>query len=93
MLNLNDKRVKTVKKLILLAALLALPGCSTVAKIADYGAAANDEAVNTSVFTICQAASVGAIRRHFDTEDKVQTWQDLCSAGEAFKPTPPSPQP
>lgn len=68
-------------------------GCSTIERIADYGAAANDEAVDTSVFTLCQAASIGSIRRKFDTQDKVETWQNLCSVEKEFKPTPPNPQP
>lgn len=55
-------------------------------RIADYGAAANSAAVESSVFTLCQGASIGAIRRYFDSPEKVDSWRRLCNDTTEFKP-------
>ena len=74
------------KTLIALAVIAALSGCSTIGRIVDYGAAANSEAVEASVFTICEGASIGSIRRQFVTPDQVKVWRELCDASTEFSP-------
>ena len=71
-----------------IAILMVLGGCSTIERIVDYGAVANTKAVESSVFTICSGASIGAIRRQFDTQDKVETWKKLCNSENSFEPRP-----
>lgn len=76
-----------MRLLLVSVAMLFLSGCAVLGRIADYGAAANTEAVETSVFTICNGASIGAIRRQFDTPEKVQTWKTLCADDTDFSPS------
>lgn len=73
---------------IVVMSLLSLSGCTTISRIVDYGASANTEAVEASVFTICEGASVGSIRREFDTPEKVDVWKRLCSSEGVFTPNP-----
>jgi len=64
--------------LIISCCLLFMTGCSSVMRVVGYGSAANDAAVESSIFTICSGASVGAIRREFATAEKLETWERLC---------------
>ena len=68
------------------AALLTLSGCSTIAKFTGVAAGVNDEALNAAEFTICQAASVGSIRRHYGDADKAKVWAELCNSTDTFTP-------
>ncbi len=74
------------KILIMALSVAMLSGCSTLARIVDYGAAANSEAVEASVFTLCEGASVGSIRRQFTTAEEVETWKRLCNSKTEFSP-------
>ena len=71
-----------MKILILLPLLLS--GCSIVDKAVVVGAKANDELVDGSITTICNAASVGSIKRKFNTKQMKDVWNELC-ATEDFK--------
>lgn len=64
--------------------LLTLPGCAQLGPLVNRGAEANDRAVQAAEFTICNAASVGSIRRAYG--DRVSVWQDLCARGGEFAP-------
>lgn len=75
-----------MRLLIAIIVLLSVSGCSTIQKLTDYAAAANDEAVTSAEFTICNAASVGSIKRKFNTADKVKTWKELCNDKTDFEP-------
>lgn len=80
-----------MKRNIFLAAIavfiiLTLSGCATVNRVLDFGAAVNDEAVDSAQFTLCNAASIGSIRREFDTPEKVETWKRLCANDTDFTP-------
>lgn len=78
-----------MKKLIylpLLASVLLIGGCSTIKRVTGLAASTNDEAVSTAKFTLCNAASVGSIKRQFDTPEKVQTWKELCNDQTDFEP-------
>jgi len=79
MIKVSQLGVINVKKLFIVAVfLLFMTGCSSVMRVVGYGSAANDAAVESSIFTICSGASVGAIRREFYTPEKLETWQRLC---------------
>lgn len=73
-------------KILILAVSLLLSGCSTISRILDYGAAANEEAVKSSIFVVCNGASIGAVKRTFDTPEKVETWKQLCQSDTEFTP-------
>lgn len=73
------RRVVTVLLIMVITMLLiSLSGCSSISRLVTYGAYANDEAVKSAVFTLCNGASIGSIKREFDTDKKLQTWRDLC---------------
>lgn len=63
---------------------LLLSGCSMLDKAVDVGAKANDELVDNSITTICNIASVGSIKRKFNTKQMKDIWNELC-ATEDFK--------
>ena len=73
-------------KIIIVSSIFMLSGCSTVGKIASYAAQANDDALTSAEFTICNAASVGSIKRKFNTPEKVEVWKELCNDRSNFEP-------
>lgn len=75
-----------IKIIAALIIILTLTGCSTVSRFAGIAASTNDDAVTTAKFTLCNAASVGSIKRQFDTPEKVQTWKELCNDKTDFEP-------
>lgn len=62
-----------------------LTGCAALQTLTGKAATVNDEALNTAEWTICYAASIGAIRRKYSTPEKAKVWRELCSTGE-FSP-------
>lgn len=69
-----------MKKLILAVTMaITLSGCTAVGSIAQKGATANDSIVDAAIFTLCQGASIGAIKRRFDTPEKATTLSKLCT--------------
>lgn len=66
---------------------LTLSGCSAITRMAEKGATANDEAVSIAMFTLCQGASVGAIKREFNTAERAEIWAKLCDKSTALLPT------
>ena len=61
-------------------------GCadSTRETIASEGARAYDQALETSEFVICQAASVGSvIRRYGKSEADAKAWRQICLGAQA----------
>lgn len=69
---------KTLVAIAIAGVLSSVAACSTIQKIADYGADANDELVKDSKFVLCKGASIGAILREFDTRDKAEGWLKIC---------------
>lgn len=57
---------------------LSLSACSAFDKVIDKGAEANDEAIRVSLTTICQGASVGSVKRQFNTPELVKLYNQLC---------------
>ena len=60
--------------------LLVLQGCSTlIDQFVRAEEKINHDAVEASIFTLCEMASVGAIRKEFKTAERISAWQNLCS--------------
>lgn len=80
-------------KAVAVAVLLILSGCASQPglniaseRAVVVGRELNDEAINVSVFTICEGASVGAVRRKFGDEEGAMIWKLLCAAKAFFSP-------
>lgn len=56
--------------------LFTLSGCSATVAVVEKGAEINDSALEAAEFTICQAASIGAIQRRYG--DSPERWNALC---------------
>ena len=72
---------------LLVAALLVLTisvlsGCAEVAAfrsgVATHGSDAADQALETTLWALCNASPVGAINRRFKTQDEIEAYQRLC---------------
>lgn len=64
-----------LRSAILIAALALLGGCASVIQRA---AEANDSALESAEWTICNGASVGSIRRAYGSADRAAVWRQLC---------------
>lgn len=72
-------------RLFCLALVLLLPACAEYTAATNAikvgGAAAYDHALSEAEFVICNAASVGSVRRRYGaTQEMAETWHKLCSA-------------
>lgn len=74
--------------LIIFCIASALNGCAEARvikkSVAEHGASAADEALETAVWTICNGTSIGAVSRYFNTPKKAQVWRDLCPQASDF---------
>ena len=52
----------------------------------DKAAQANDEALKAAEFTVCQGASVGSVKRRFNTDELSKLWRKLCDQEQGFTP-------
>ncbi len=59
--------------------MLLLSGCGTLGDVVQTGREANDTAVDAAIFTLCEGASVGSIRREFGA--RANDWEALCDDG------------
>lgn len=73
-------------KILVLGLCVALSGCTAAAGLVEKAADVNDEAIRSAEFTICSGASIGAVRRQYDTTDKVAAWRKLCLKDESDAP-------
>ena len=78
--------MKTMLKVLLIAAIGLLLGCSGISTVKTKGAEINDEALENALFFVCKGASVGSIRRRFDTIEEAETWLELCQDNGQFTP-------
>lgn len=67
-------------------------GCSEVdpyiKKAVDTAAELNDTQLERSKWFICYGASVGSVRRNYETPEKAELWRDFCDAQyDVFVPT------
>jgi hypothetical protein len=57
-------------------------GCAEIAAfksgIAEHGADASDEALETALWTICKATPVGAVKRKFKSDEERAAYNAIC---------------
>ena len=69
-----------MKQLIIITLLLTLSGCATYhTVIAERGAEASDAALESVVWTLCNATPVGAVRRKFTTTELQSAYNTICA--------------
>jgi len=74
-------------KLIIVSLLVPfLFACIDVNQIREDGADAMDVVVQGAENVICRDASVGAIKRKFNTKEKAQLWTELCKENSGWTP-------
>lgn len=73
-------------KIIILILALSATSCAQIGQAVGVGAQANDEALSSAEFVICNAASVGSVKRRYNTQERVDTWQKLCNDQSKFTP-------
>jgi len=71
-----------IKRILLVLVMVALTGCLEVRAIRQsiglYGAEAADQAVDTAIWTLCQASPIGAINRRFITDAQKTAYRTIC---------------
>lgn len=71
-----------VLALAVAAVTFSASGCSTYSvvkgAVGSYGAEAADETVSTAIWTLCDMASTGAIKRKFQTEEQTDARTVIC---------------
>lgn len=80
---MNRTHLITAWKLALIAVLIAVvmsvTGCSTYqAIIAERSAEASDNATAATLWSLCNALPVGAVRREFNTEAEQAAYKAIC---------------
>jgi len=78
--------MKIMMKIAGFGLLLIIAGCGFTSEgdfarkaVKEYGAQAYDEGLENAEWFICNAVSVGAIRRKYGrTEERAQTYRQLC---------------
>lgn len=65
---------------------LALSGCAEVAAIragvAEHGADAADQTLESALWVVCEGSSAGAIRRRFQTVEDKAAYNTICPLGD-----------
>jgi len=68
-----------MKNLALLILLISVSGCSRYrAYVGQYGQETSDAALHDALWTICKAVPVGAIKRRFDTLERLIQYNAMC---------------
>jgi len=75
-----------LKTTLALAIATILSGCAGISSIVDRAANINDKALEAAEFSICQGASIGSVKRRFNTPELARLWQDFCREGQGFIP-------
>ena len=69
-------------KVLAIGLLVLLTGCAEWSalktSIATYGAQGADEALTVAQWEICEAATVGAIKREYQTAEGFKLWWAFC---------------
>jgi len=75
-----------MKKIFVMFLTIALTACTggcaefdaARAAAAEHGADAADQALDTALWTICNATPVGAIKRRFKSEEEREAYNKIC---------------
>lgn len=82
------KVVYTILSVVLIVlAVLWLTGCSFAEVISKKGADASDEVLRDSIWAMCNAVPVGAVKRKFNTTELVSAYDTICSSQEKLPST------
>lgn len=73
-------------KALIIFLLLLTSGCSILERGVEKAAEANDKALSTAKFTICNGASIGSVKRRFNTPELAELWRKLCEENQGFTP-------
>jgi len=65
-------------KVILILLCLVMGGCAALDTVKSKGAEMSDAMIESSLWNICYAASVGSVRRKFNTPDDIRRYNELC---------------
>ena len=71
-----------MKTLIALSLTILLAGCAEFqavkSGIASHGSEAADQTVDVNLWALCEAATVGSIKRRFKTTEEMDAYNSLC---------------
>ena len=67
-----------MKILFAVITLLLLSGCTTINRAIQWGAAANDTALQSATEVQCKVASVRSVAEHYNTPEKRKAYNALC---------------
>jgi hypothetical protein len=71
-----------------------LQGCTQYDTYSTLGAQkaaqTTDELLEAKIWAICEASTIGSVRRHFNTKDSAATYNEFCNSqsGQDFKLEP-----
>ncbi len=72
-----------VRAIVCVFAVLMLTGCTLFdtykGVVKDNSTKAADDSLKVSAWLLCEASSTGAVRRKFNTPEKIQAYDDLCA--------------
>jgi len=71
-------------KILVLVVLLSLTGCSVLGSAVGKAAKVNDDVLKAAEFSICNGASVGSVKRRFNTPELAKLWRELCEEKQGF---------
>jgi hypothetical protein len=73
---------------LLVVAVLCLSGCAQSdmlrAVVAQKGAEASDDVLESAMFALCYGVPIGAIRRRFETDADKAAYNQLCPIGDDY---------
>lgn len=77
------EREPKLKRITLIAiTLIGLTGCAEFnafkSGVATHGAEAADQTVEVSIWSLCEASSVGSIKRRFKTDEERHAYNAMC---------------
>jgi uncharacterized lipoprotein len=82
---INGNLVKAI------AAAIVLSGCTSAEVGLRQAKGVADDALNAAEFTLCQAATVGSIKRRYGNNPaKLQAWSFLCAPNVTITPKAPT---
>lgn len=71
-------------KKLLICLIPFVMSCSTIDRLLEKGAEANDAMLKGAEVINCEAASIGSIRRKFNTPELAAMWNAMCGAKQGF---------
>jgi len=78
--------IRNIMKTLIIFLLLLTTGCSILGQGIEKAAEVNDKALDAAQFTICNGASIGSIKRRFNTPELAKLWREICEEKQGFTP-------